>query len=110
MKVAKTLHKLLFYGAVLSLVALALLIVFGENGLLDLKGQVGERERLLAKNQDLQGQILALSRKVSRLKSDPLYIEHSVRQELGLIGENELVFKQGGVAEAERKATAAPTP
>jgi len=55
-------------------------------------------------NTELQRQNIELSRKVKRLKEDPEYIENIARQELKMIGKDEVVFKfqQKKTAEAKK--------
>ena len=80
----------------LSILAMSLLlmfIVFGENGLVDLNSLKMERDILLLKNKELTQENLSLYREVERLKNDPQYVENVARQELGVIGKDEVIFK-----------------
>jgi len=78
---------------ILSLFSLLLFIAFGENGLADLNLLKTERDSLLKKNEELVQKNLSLYREVERLKNDPKYVEDVARQELGVIGKDEIIFK-----------------
>jgi len=77
----------------LLLLALFLFIIVSEHGLADLKFLKTERDSLVEENQKLTGANQALSVEIDRLKHDPDYIESIARQELGMIGEDEIVIK-----------------
>jgi cell division protein FtsB len=74
-------------------VSLFFFVVFGENGLIDLNIHKKEKQLLLEQNRLLEQQNMALSRTIDRLKNDLAYIESVARQELGMIGKDELIFK-----------------
>jgi len=78
---------------ILSLFSLLLFIAFGENGLADLNLLKTERDSLLKKNEELVQKNISLYREVERLKNDPKYVEDVARQELGVIGKDEIIFK-----------------
>ena len=82
----------------LSLVALVLLnillvIIFGDRGLVEVNQLKDERDHLMRDNHDLKEKNTALRREIERLKSDPAYIEHVARQELGMIGRDEVIVR-----------------
>jgi cell division protein FtsB len=79
--------------AVLALASLLFFIIFGEHGLIDLNSLKNERDQLSAKNEQLTLKNLSLSVEIDRLKHDPKYIENVARQELGMVGEDELILK-----------------
>jgi len=90
----------------LSLITLALFsllwfVIFGDNGLADLKALKKEKDTLVERNAELTRENLSLYREIDRLKNDPAYIENTARQELGLIGKDEMIFKinSGGTKE-----------
>ena len=71
-----------------------LIIIFGKNGYIDLRYLNAEHRVLLEKNKDIESENQRLSRSVQRLKeNDPVYIENVAKQELGMIGEDEVIFK-----------------
>lgn len=89
-------QNLLLTFAVIALFVLLLLILFGDKGLADLNMLEKNRDRLVEKNSQLTRENLTLYRSIDRLKTDPAYIESIARQELGVVGENELIIKLSG--------------
>jgi cell division protein FtsB len=94
-------HILLSISALLLLVLLFFIIV-SEQGLADLRLLKAERNRLVEENQKLAGKNQAISVEIDRLKHDPAYIESIARQELGMIGENEIILKPQNDPEQEK--------
>ncbi len=78
---------------VVLLFSLLFFIIFGEHGFVDLSILKKERDQLAEKNEQLSHENLSLSVEIDRLKHDPKYIENVARQELGMIGEDELILK-----------------
>ena len=76
----------------LGLLGFALVIVFGNQGLIDLYRQRGTLERQLAKNERQERANISLLRRIERLKSDPAYLERVAREELLMVGPNEIVI------------------
>jgi len=72
---------------------LFLLIVFGDKGLADLNLMEKTRDGLAEQNETLFQENLSLYRSIERLQHDPNFIENVARQELGVIGENEIIFR-----------------
>ena len=85
--------------SILSFVALLLLawVSFGKHGLLDLYKMRKEQERCLTILDDLKEKNRLLTAEIRRLREDPRYFESVARKELGLVRENEIIyrFKQG---------------
>ena len=75
------------------LAAYFMVIIFGDNGLIDLNRKKARLNKIQAENQAIEKENLRLYRRVNRLKNDPEFLEYIIRQELYLIGEDELVFK-----------------
>jgi len=86
-------HGLVLNLAILFLVLLLLLIIFGDKGIVDLQRLKAGREDLIGLNMRIEQKNQELFREVNRLKSDPDYIESIARRELGLVGKNEVIFK-----------------
>ncbi|MEA3417751.1 MAG: septum formation initiator family protein [Thermodesulfobacteriota bacterium] len=80
---------------ILVLFSLLLLIIFGDNGLVDFVLIKGERNRLVEKNEKLNQENLVMYHEIDRLKNDPKFVENVVRQELGVIAKDEVIFKTG---------------
>lgn len=78
---------------ILILFSLLLLIIFGDNGLVDFVLIKGEKDSLVEKNEKLNQENLVMYREIDRLKNDIKFVENVVRQELGVIGRDEVIFK-----------------
>ena len=78
---------------VVVLFSLLFFIIFGEHGLIDLNALKNERDQLAAKSEQMTRENLSLSVEIDRLKHDAKYIENVARQELGMVGEGELILK-----------------
>ena len=85
--------KLKLSMAILILFSMFFLILFAENGLVDLHSLRKERDRLIEKNENLARDNLDLYNEIERLKNDDKYIENIARQELGMIGKDEIILK-----------------
>jgi cell division protein FtsB len=81
------------------LFSLLFFIIFGEHGLIDLNTLKNEKDQLAEKSEQLTRKNLSLSVEIDRLKHDPKYIENVARQELGMVGEDELILKPQGLPE-----------
>ena len=79
--------------AVALMFSLLFFIIFGEHGFIDLNRLKTEKIQLNENNDRLTQENLSLSVEIDRLKHDPHYIENVARQELGMVGENELILK-----------------
>ncbi len=80
---------------ILILFSLFLLIIFGDNGLVDFVLIKGKRNRMVEKNEKLNQENLVMYREIDRLKNDPKLVDSAVRQDLGVIGKDEVIFKTG---------------
>jgi len=88
--------------SVLLLLALFFFIIVSEHGLADLRFLKKERDRLVEENKKLARENQAISVEIDRLKHDPLYIESIARQELGMIGEDEIILKPQSLSEQKK--------
>ncbi len=79
--------------AVLLLLALFFFIIVSEHGLADLRFIKKERDRLVEESKRLTRKNLTIGIEIDRLKHDPAYIESIARQELGMIGKDEIILK-----------------
>jgi cell division protein FtsB len=85
-------QKIMVIGVAVALFGLMVLIVFGDNGLVE-SSRLREKEQLLAQRNDtLAGENVNLYRTIDRLKRDPVFIESVARNELGMIGKNDIVI------------------
>jgi len=85
--------KLGLVSGTLILVAYCGGIVLGNHGLLDLNRKRQHLKTIQAENRTIEKGNLMLYRRVDRLKNDPEYLEFIIRQELSVIGEDQIVFK-----------------
>ena len=90
-----TKQSILLSFVILGLVFLFLMILFGDQGIGDLNLLKMEKNRLVDKSGRLEEENQSLYRTIERLKNDPVYIENVARQELGMIGKDEVIFKPG---------------
>jgi len=88
-----TKQSILLAFAILALFSMFWVILFGESGLADFNQLRTERDRLLKRNAVLTQENLSLYREIKRLKNDLSYLENVARQELGVVGKDELIFK-----------------
>jgi cell division protein FtsB len=72
-----------------------LLLVDGENGLIQLVGLRGRALHLEARLVELERERSELTETVHRLRGDPLAVERLAREKLGLIRPGELVIRLG---------------
>jgi cell division protein FtsB len=88
--------------AIVALLIFLMFVIYGKKGLMDVHALRQQRDRLVKKNEILNRENLVLYREIDRLKHDPIYIETIARQELGLIGKDELIFKFREQKEAKK--------
>jgi cell division protein FtsB len=88
-------QNMLISAAILAIFSMFLMIIFGDKGLADLNMLKKSRDGIIEKNEILIQENISLYRSIERLKKDPEFIENVARQELGVIGKNEIIFKIG---------------
>lgn len=100
-------NKYILYSVILCLMAVLLFIWLsvGENGLIDLFTMRAEKKQAIAVLKDLNAKNRFLASEIRRLKTDPEYFESVARKELGLVGEDEIIYR---MKEAERGIVARP--
>lgn len=86
-------QRILLYLATMAIISLFFLIILGDNGLIDLNILKKQKNTLIEENQKIQQEISSLSTEIDRAKNDPVYIEAVARQELGMIGKDEVILK-----------------
>jgi cell division protein FtsB len=72
---------------------LLLVVVFGKNGLIELKNRRATHADLLQANEALTQANARLGRTIERLQHDPEFVEALARRELGVIRADELIFQ-----------------
>jgi cell division protein FtsB len=80
----------LILGAVLA--ALSLNGLFGVEGPRDLLVLSRERTRLLTESDQIRAENTQLTAQISKLRSDPSYLERMIRQQLGYARPDEFVY------------------
>lgn len=89
-----TRQKILLACSGLIMVNMFLFIVFCDNGLVDLYRFRAKKTSLEIRNENMALENIKLHRRIDRLKNDPDYIESVARNELGMIGVNDMIIKQ----------------
>ena len=89
------------FAAVLLLVWLSL----GQHGLIDLYNMQKEREKYLAIVNDLKEKNRNLAAEIRRLRDDQKYFESVARKELGLVKENEIIYRFKGDGKGRKKGS-----
>jgi cell division protein FtsB len=77
----------------LAMFSFFLVVLFGDNGLLELRRLDRTYQQLRKGNALLTQGNMQMYRSVDRLQNDPSYVENIARQELGMIRSDELIFK-----------------
>ena len=95
-------QKILLSFALIVIFSIPLLIIFGDNGIADLRLLQTKRDRLIEKNEALARENVQLYHQIERLKNDPDYIESIARRELGMIGKDEVILKLRPAAGGEK--------
>ena len=84
-------RKIIVAGAIIALFNLILLIVFGDNGLLEMHRLREKEQTMVQQNETLASENVSLYRTIGRLKNDPAFIESVARNELGMIGKDDVI-------------------
>ena len=85
MKIGRYLIAFLFF--------MALVIAFGNRGLVDNYLMEKKLAQLNEENNSLAAQNAQLEKKIVLLRSDPAYIESIARKELGMVKESDIVYR-----------------
>ena len=83
--------KLMLGGAAVLLLHVALLIVIGDNGLIELSHLKQRQQTLAAQNETLARENVDLYHTIKRLKNDLVFIESVARNELGMVAKDDLI-------------------
>lgn len=89
-------QKVMVAVAVVAMFNLMLVIVFGDNGLVELSRLRAKEQLMVQRNEILAGENVDLYRTIGRLNNDPVYIESVARNELGMVGKNDVVILRSG--------------
>ncbi len=88
-------RKILFSIITVAMFGFMGVILFGDNGLMELGRLRRAHQQLVTENCILARDNLRLCRTIDRLQNDPRFVENVARQELGMVRENELIFTFG---------------
>ncbi|MBT8342667.1 MAG: septum formation initiator family protein [Desulfatitalea sp.] len=72
---------------------LLMVIIFGDNGLVELRRMQTTHKTLVKRNDRLNQKILKMYRAIDRLQTDPAFIESVARKELGMVRSDEIIFQ-----------------
>ena len=72
---------------------LLVVIILGDNGLVELNRLRHTHQDLLEANARLTQENVQLYRAIDRLQNDPVFVETIARRELGMIRPDEVIFK-----------------
>ena len=93
MEKMSTRQSILLSLTILALFTLLFFIIFGDNGFVDFNLLKSKKDHLIQKNKEITRENLSLYREIDRLQHDPGFLENVARQELGVIGKDEVIFK-----------------
>jgi cell division protein FtsB len=77
----------------IGVLAFLFVVVFGNRGLVAMWRISKEKARIEAVNSDMQKHNARFVRTIERLKNDPAFVESFARDEMGLVGEGEIVIR-----------------
>lgn len=86
-------QKIMLSATLIFMFAFLLVVLFGDNGLLELRRLQHRHQTLYTDNARITKENLQMYRSVDRLQNDPNFIESIARQELGMIRSDEIIFK-----------------
>ena len=95
-------QKLFIKAGVLGLFLMLVLILFSDNGIVDLIRIRAERDRVIQKNVKLEQENREYYQEIDRLKHDRKYIESIARKELGLVGKDEIIIQTAEEKEPDK--------
>jgi cell division protein FtsB len=84
---------------------LFLWLSFGQHGIFDLLSLQMQREENVAALRDLREKNRSLASEIRSLREDPKFFESTARKELGLVRDNEIIYR---VKEGERGTITRP--
>jgi cell division protein FtsB len=86
-------HKCSLYACAVLLLLLLFYAVIGDRGAIHLWRLQGEKAKLDEQNYRLQKENQALREKITRLRSDDLYLEKIAREELNMARPGEVIYR-----------------
>jgi cell division protein FtsB len=89
----KSRQKIILAVVAIAMCHIMIVVLFGDNGLIELNRKNATHQRLLEDNARLTQENLKMYRTIDRLENDPAFVESVARQELGMVRPDELIFK-----------------
>ncbi len=86
-------EQICFSCSMLMLIILGFFILYGEKAYMDRTRLHSHEKMLIQANHEIEKENKALEIKIERLQKDIRYIEHLARHELGMVAQNELIFR-----------------
>lgn len=86
-------QKIILAVVAITMCHIMIVVLFGDNGLIELNRKNATHQRLLEDNAHLTQENLKMYRTIDRLENDPAFVESVARQELGMVRPDELIFK-----------------
>ena len=86
-------EKILIYILSIILIVILAFIIFGKNGFSDITELKKKRNAIIEANKKIIDKNRKTAKIINRLTTDPAYIEHVARQELGMVKEDEIVIQ-----------------
>jgi cell division protein FtsB len=74
------------------IVAVSIVAVFGDGGLVEAYGLKKERDSIVAHIEHLKGENSLLEDEIDLLKNDKRYVEMVARKDLGMVGKDEIIY------------------
>ncbi|MBW1650030.1 MAG: septum formation initiator family protein [Deltaproteobacteria bacterium] len=86
-------EKILIYILSFILIAILTFIIFGKDGFRNIAELKKKRDTIIEANEKIAGRNRKTARIINRLTTDPEYIEHIARQDIGMVKEDEIVIQ-----------------
>jgi len=84
---------ILIAAASIGLLNFLLFILFGEKRFTDYLSLKAQKQQVLDENEVLVQKNISLYHRIERLKHDPRFAEYVIRKDLGVVGKDEIIFK-----------------
>ena len=86
-------YKIYLCGFFIFIFAMFLMTAFGDKGLLTLNTMRSERDAIASEIRQLEVTQETMKEEIERLKTDRKYIASIAREELGMIGDSEVIYR-----------------
>jgi cell division protein FtsB len=79
--------------AIVAMFSMVIFTVYGNNGFAEFNKMKQSRNTIIKKNEELIQKNLTMYHTIERLRKDKAFIENVARNDLGVVGKNELIFQ-----------------